>query len=69
MMNIGLRPTVDGDTKKMEVNIFDFSAEIYQEKISVQFISFIRDEHKFDNIGLLKQQLSRDKIEAKKNLS
>ena len=61
MMNIGNRPTVDGTNTTIEVNIFDFDQEIYDEKITVEFLDFIRDEQKFNSIDDLKNQIQKDK--------
>ncbi len=61
MMNIGIRPTVDQQLNEtIEVNIFDFNEEIYSSEIKIKLYSRIRDEHKFDSIEKLKEQLSND---------
>lgn len=63
MMNIGVRPTVDHSEKRsIEVNIFDFAAEIYGQQISVQLLRRIRDEKKFDSVDHLIEQLKEDEI-------
>jgi riboflavin kinase/FMN adenylyltransferase len=64
MLNIGYRPTVNGHQKKIEANIFDFSDDIYGEKIKVTFIQRLRDEIKFDSKEHLSEQLRKDKQEA-----
>jgi riboflavin kinase/FMN adenylyltransferase len=64
MMNIGNRPTVDGGSITIEVNIFDFDTSVYEEKISVQFIDRIRNEQKFEHLEALKAQLVIDKTKA-----
>ena len=64
MMNIGIRPTVDGKTRTIEVHIFDFAGEIYGETIRVHVRSFLRKEQKFPGIAELKSQLDKDKIAA-----
>lgn len=61
MLNIGVRPTVDGQTKTIEVNIFDFSDNIYGEPIQIEFKSLIRREQKFASLDHLIQQLYTDK--------
>ncbi len=62
MMNIGYRPTIsDNNERIMEVNIFNFDENIYDEIININFIEKIRDEKKFDSINELKKQLSADK--------
>lgn len=69
MMNIGVRPTFDGNDRILEVNIFDFSKDIYEEKITVFFYKRLRDEHRFNSTEELQAQLSADREEAKKLLS
>ena len=62
MMNIGYRPTIsDNNERIMEVNIFNFDENIYDEIIKINFIEKIRDEKKFDSLNELKKQLSADK--------
>ena len=61
MMNIGQKPTVDGNGISLEVNIFDFSDDIYGKVIEVKFIKRIRDERKFEDLQGLKKQLLIDK--------
>ena len=61
MMNIGYRPTVDGQNKKIEVHILDFKQKIYDKKICITFVKKIRDEKKFNSLNELKQQLMIDK--------
>ncbi len=61
MMNIGVRPTVDGINRIIEVNIFDFDENIYGSTVHVEVISFIRHEQKFSGLEALKEQLAADK--------
>lgn len=62
MMNIGQRPTLENGNKiSLEVNIFDFDKDIYNETIKIIFIEKIRDEIKFNNIDELIEQLKSDK--------
>lgn len=61
MMNIGMRPTVNGIGRTQEVNIFDFDDDIYGEKIKVEIIDFIRKEQKFSGLDELKNQINLDK--------
>ena len=60
MMNIGVRPTVDGHRKVIEVNIFDFNEEIYEQTITVMVYDYIRGEVKFNGLDALKAQLQED---------
>lgn len=70
MLNIGYRPTISKDQHKtIEVNIFDFDSSIYGSTISIQFVSRIRNEMKFDGIEALKRQLEQDRDDAKQILS
>ncbi len=64
MMNIGIRPTVDGTHEVIEVNLFDFNQEIYGESLQVFCIARIRNEMKFNSIEQLKEQLHKDKQNA-----
>lgn len=66
MMNIGHRPTFNGRTTSMEVNLFNFSGDLYGQELLVSFISKIRDEHKFDSIDALAEQLQHDKVQINK---
>ncbi len=61
MMNIGVRPTVDGLNRVIEVNIFDFSEEIYGELLQVTLHERLRSEKKFEGLDALKIQLALDK--------
>lgn len=61
MLNIGVRPTVDGTEKTIEAHIIDFDEDIYGEEITVLFDDWIREEQKFDGLEALKEQLKKDK--------
>ncbi len=63
MMNIGVRPTVnDTPTTHIEVHLFDFAQEIYEQIIRVFLLVRVRDEQKFSNVEALKYQLKQDEI-------
>ena len=64
--NIGYRPTFNGKTLLLEVNIFGIKMNLYKKILKVSFIKFIRPEKKFKNISELKNQIKKDIIEAKK---
>lgn len=65
MLNIGLNPTVtDEALQKIEVNIFDFTDDIYGQTIVISFIARLRDEFKFESLDALKAQLAEDKKQA-----
>ena len=61
MMNIGFNPTVDGTKQSIEVNFFDFDADLYNLKLQVNILVRLRDEHKFESVDALKAQLAIDK--------
>ena len=68
MMNIGVRPTVDGKKRMIEVNIFDFDEDIYTQILRVHVKHYIRGEVKFNGLDELKAQLLKDKVSAKELL-
>lgn len=61
MMNIGTRPTFVGGDVSLEVNIFDFSSDIYDRKMEVEFVKRIRGEQKFASAEKLREQLEDDR--------
>lgn len=64
MMNIGTRPTFQGDTRTMEANIFDEIGDIYDRKIRIHFVERLRDERHFDSPEDLVRQLQEDRVTA-----
>ncbi len=64
MAYIGTRPTVNGLTRNIEVNIFDFDQDIYNQRIRMEFIHFVRGDIKFSSLDELKVQLAQDKIDV-----
>ena len=66
--NLGYRPTFNQKKILLEVNIFNFSKNIYNKKLKVEFISFIRGEKKFKSIDQLKKQIDKDILVSKKEL-
>lgn len=61
MAYIGQRPTINGMTRNIEVNIFDFDQEIYGQDITMTFLQFLRHDVKFTGLEALKIQLQKDK--------
>ena len=65
MMNIGNRPTVNGNHQTIEVHFFDFNKDLYGKKLTIELIYFLRDEKKFGSIDLLIHQLKKDERTAR----
>lgn len=61
MLNIGVRPTLNGTKETIEVNIFNFDDDIYNKEIRIEFYERIRDEQNFNELSELKKQLAIDK--------
>ncbi|RZK19739.1 MAG: bifunctional riboflavin kinase/FAD synthetase [Pedobacter sp.] len=61
MAYIGQRPTINGMTRNIEVNIFDFNQEIYGQDIKMNFLKFLRHDVKFTGLEALTVQLQNDK--------
>jgi len=64
MMSIGLRPTVNGTKRTVEVNIFDFDASIYDRTLRVYVKQFLREEVRFDSLDAMVRQIDQDKIDS-----
>lgn len=64
MMNIGFNPTVNGEKQTIEVHLFDFDKDIYDQNIEVSLLHYIREEQKFGSVDALKEQLNHDKTVA-----
>lgn len=61
MSNIGKKPTIEGENPVgVETHIFDYNEDVYGKEIEVQFLSYIRNEKKFDSVEKLKEQMTRD---------
>lgn len=69
MLNIGWRPTFNGNRRTIEVNLFDFDGNIYSEHITLRFIDFLRPEQKFESPEALIRQLAIDEQKARKVLA
>jgi riboflavin kinase/FMN adenylyltransferase len=67
--NIGRRPTVNaGPESRLEVNLFEFSGDIYETEITVALIAYIRPEIRFSGLDALKAQIAADVAEARRLL-
>tara|TARA_Y100000590_G_scaffold384442_1_gene455845 strand:+ start:1205 stop:2134 length:930 start_codon:yes stop_codon:yes gene_type:complete len=64
--NLGYRPTFNQKKILLEVNIFNFTGNLYNKKLTVEFKKFIRGEKKFEGINQLRNQIQKDLKVAKK---
>ncbi|MDC3117613.1 riboflavin biosynthesis protein RibF [Candidatus Pelagibacter sp.] len=64
--NLGYRPTFNGKKILLEVHLFNFSGNLYNKYLTVEFKKFIRKEKKFKNIKQLRRQIETDLLIAKK---
>lgn len=64
MLYIGYRPTLQGNARNIEVNIFDFQQQIYGESLTVNFYKLLRGDKTFSDLGAMTAQLHRDKEDA-----
>lgn len=62
MLYIGNRPTLNGQDQSIEVNLFDFNANLYGKTLYVEFVAHIREDAKFDSLEELQMQIGKDKV-------
>lgn len=63
--NVGIRPTLNKDSMRSETCILDFSGDLYNQKIEVSLLKYIRGEIKFNSLDELKTQISKDIKQAR----
>ena len=68
VMNVGVRPTVDGMSLRIEAHLFDFAGDLYGQRMRVDLIQRLRGEQKFAGIDELKAQIAKDAEAARKAL-
>lgn len=64
MMNIGIRPTIGGQSRVIEVNIFGLDNDLYGLRLKISLKKWLRKELKFNGVDQLKEQLEKDKANA-----
>ena len=69
MMSIGKNPTIEGKGSSIEVYFFDFNGDLYDQKLTIEFVQYLREEQKFATIDLLKKQLQDDETAARKAIT
>ena len=62
--NIGTNPTVGNDHLSLEVHLLDFQGDLYDQPLTISFLSFLREEKKFGSLEELKKQITEDIREA-----
>ena len=68
VMNIGVKPTVSGKERTIEVHIIDFAGDIYNNNIAVRFVRRLRGEQSFDNVNALRFQIEVDVARVKRGI-
>jgi riboflavin kinase/FMN adenylyltransferase len=63
--NLGLRPTLDGTHRSLEVHLFDFSGDLYDQTLEIRFVDHLRPEIKFPSLDSLRTQIQQDAARAK----
>ena len=61
MMNVGRHPTLPDGPATVEINLLDFKGDLYGQMISVEPVSFLRGETRFESVDALKAQLQADR--------
>ena len=69
LVNVGVRPTVNGEGVIAEVHLLDFEGDLYGKEITVAFYAFLRPEQKFDSLKELKAQIAQDSAQVRKIFS
>jgi len=70
MLSIGVRPTIGNDlTQTIEVNLLDFSGDLYEQLLTLEFVAWLRAEEKYDGLDALKAQLALDAQNARAALA
>ena len=64
VMNIGTRPTLNGTDRRIEAHIIGLESDLYNQRIQLHLVSFLRNERKFENLDALKNQIQQDLNEA-----
>jgi riboflavin kinase/FMN adenylyltransferase len=65
MMNVGFRPTLEGEKRSFEVHFFDFKQDLYGALLHIDLLELIRKEKKFDSLEMLKAQLEEDQAKCR----
>jgi riboflavin kinase / FMN adenylyltransferase len=69
VMNVGVRPTVDGSSLRVEAHLFDFERELYGARLRVHLVAHIRGEKKMAGLDALRAQIGQDAAAAREAVS
>jgi len=69
VVNVGVRPTVDGATRLVEAHLLDASPDLYERRITLTFLDRIRPERRFESLDALRAQIAEDVKTARRLLS
>jgi riboflavin kinase / FMN adenylyltransferase len=64
--NLGARPTVGGEGRRLEVHLLDFSGDLYGKLLDVRFVEHLRGERMFPSLIALQQQIACDAVAARR---
>lgn len=67
--NLGIRPMFETEDPWLEVYLFDWSGDLYDQSVRVQIAHFIRGEEKYDSLDELKAQIAVDCDDARRLLA
>ena len=68
MVNVGVRPTVDGATRLVEAHLFDVTPDLYGRRLTLGFVDRIRAERRFGSLEELRAQITEDAAVARRLL-
>ena len=58
--NVGVRPSFDNGERLLEVHLLDYEGDLYDRQVSTEFVQYIREERRYDNVEALRRQVARD---------
>jgi riboflavin kinase/FMN adenylyltransferase len=68
VVNVGVRPTVDGTTRLVEAHLLDVAPELYGRRLTLAFLDRIRAERRFGSLEALRAQIAEDVVTARRML-
>ena len=68
VVNVGVRPTVDGTTRLVEAHLLDVAPELYGRRLTLAFLDRIRAERRFGSVEALRAQIAEDVVTARRLL-